>query len=107
MFLDADSIKNLNKKYRKIDKITDVLSFHYYENFNTFLSKDTVWEIIMCEEKIIENWKLYNLWAQKEFYKLLIHSILHIIWFDHEKNKDYKIMYELEKEIWEEVFENL
>jgi len=33
VFVDADSIKKLNKDYRKIDKVTDVLSFHYFDDF--------------------------------------------------------------------------
>jgi len=105
VFLDTNSIKNLNKEYRWIDKVTDVLSFHYYSNFSKLKKDEIAWEIIMCEEKIISGWKEYKLWSEKEFYKLLIHSILHIIWYDHEKENDYKIMSKLENKIWAEVFE--
>jgi len=34
VFLDQDSIQKLNKKYRKVDKTTDVLSFHYFDDFS-------------------------------------------------------------------------
>jgi len=105
VFLDPNSIKNLNKEYRWIDKATDVLSFHYYDDFSKLKKDEIAWEIIMCEEKIISGWKEYKLWSEKEFYKLLIHSILHIIWYDHEKENDYKIMSSLENKIWTEVFE--
>jgi ssRNA-specific RNase YbeY (16S rRNA maturation enzyme) len=40
VFLDDFSIKNLNKKYRKIDKTTDVLSFHYFSDFNELHEMD-------------------------------------------------------------------
>ncbi|MDP3380799.1 MAG: rRNA maturation RNAse YbeY [bacterium] len=40
MFLDDDSIKNLNNNYRKIDKSTDVLSFHYYDDFTDLNDED-------------------------------------------------------------------
>lgn len=105
VFLDKDSIKNLNNKYRKIDKVTDVLSFHYFDNFENLKKEDTAWEIILNEDIIIKQWVEYWLWTEKEFYKLLIHSVLHILWFDHEKEKDYKIMDKIEKIIWKEVFE--
>ncbi len=105
VFLDPDSIQNLNNIYRWINKTTDVLSFHYYNNFSDLKTDDIAWEIILSEEKIISQWKEYSLWSEKEFYKLLIHSILHILWYDHEEDNDYKIMYELEKIIWQEVFE--
>jgi probable rRNA maturation factor len=105
VFLDDDSIKNLNNNYRKIDKTTDVLSFHYYDDFSNIKDDDLAWEIILSENKIISQAIEYKLWTEKEFYKLLIHSILHIIWFDHELDNDYKIMQELEEKVWKEVFE--
>jgi ssRNA-specific RNase YbeY (16S rRNA maturation enzyme) len=42
VFLDDDSIKNLNKKYRNIDSSTDVLSFHYFTDFSPLLKKEIV-----------------------------------------------------------------
>jgi ssRNA-specific RNase YbeY (16S rRNA maturation enzyme) len=38
--MDDDSIQNLNKNYRNIDKATDVLSFHYYEDFSQLTNDD-------------------------------------------------------------------
>ena len=105
VFLDPDGIQNLNNKYRKIDKTTDVLSFHYFEDFSNLKKEDIAWEIIISPEKVIIQAKEYWLSEEKEFYKLLIHSILHILWYNHELDNDYKIMQELEEKIWEEVFE--
>lgn len=34
VFMDGESIQNLNKKYRNIDSPTDVLSFHYFDDFS-------------------------------------------------------------------------
>lgn len=105
IFLDNNSIQKLNNNYRKIDKTTDVLSFHYYDDFSNLKENDLAWEIILSEEKIISQWIEYKLWSEKEFYKLIIHSVLHIIWYDHESDNDYKIMQELEDKVWKEVFE--
>lgn len=104
VFLDDDSIQTLNKTYRNIDKTTDVLSFHYYDDFWELKSDDIAGEIILSESKILSQAKDYWLWEQKEFYKLLIHSILHILWYDHEQDNDYKIMQAKEDLIWQEVF---
>ena len=104
VFVDESHIRELNKNYRKIDKETDVLSFHYFDNFGSLKSDDTAWEIILCESKIILQWIEYWLWSEKEFYKLVIHSILHILWFDHELDEDYKAMNNLENMIWKEIF---
>jgi len=105
VFMDNDSIQKLNKDYRNIDKSTDVLSFHYYDDFSDLKSEEIAGEIILSENKIISQWKEYKLWSEKEFYKLLIHSILHILGYDHEEDNDYKIMQEKETLIWNEVFE--
>ncbi len=105
IFLDNNSIKKLNKNYRNINKTTDVLSFHYFDNFDNLKYEDIAGEIVMSEEKIILQWKEYWLWEEKEFYKLLIHSVLHILWYDHEIDNEYIVMQNLEKLIWKEVFE--
>jgi len=105
VFLDNNSIQKLNNDYRKINKATDVLSFHYYDDFSDLKKNDLAWEIILSEEKIISQGIEYNLWSEKEFYKLIIHSILHILWYDHELGNDYKIMQKLEDKVWKEVFE--
>ena len=105
VFLDPYSIQKLNNNYRNIDKTTDVLSFHYFDDFSKLNEKDIAWEIILSEEKIKSQGIEYNLWEEKEFYKLLIHSLLHILWYDHELDNEYLIMQALEDKIWKEVFE--
>lgn len=105
VFLDSKSIKNLNNKYRNINSNTDVLSFHYYDDFSLISDKDTAWEIILSEKKILSQAIKYWLWNEKEFYKLIIHSILHILWYNHELDNDYISMQKVEDKIWQEVFE--
>lgn len=104
VFVSEEEIKELNKNYRQKDYVTDVLSFHYFEDFSKLKQKETAWEIILTENKIIEQWKEYKLWSELEFYKLVIHSSLHILWFDHEIDSDFEIMKTFEEKIWEKVF---
>lgn len=104
VFVDSIEIKKLNNTYRKIDKNTDVLSFNYFFEFDNLKKNEIVWELVFCEEKIIIQWEEYWLWQEKEFYKLLIHSILHIIWYDHEDDNDYKIMSNIENMLWNKIF---
>jgi rRNA maturation RNase YbeY len=59
----------------------------------------------MSENKITLQAKKFLLWEEKEFYKLLIHSVLHILWYDHETQNDYKTMQTIEDQIWKEVFD--
>lgn len=104
VFLDPLGIQNLNKNYRNIDKVTDVLSFHYHDSYGQLWDDDIAWELIFCEEKIISQWEQYWLWSEKEFYKLTIHSVLHVLWFDHEDDDEYEEMKKWEELIWSEVF---
>ncbi|MDD3145519.1 MAG: rRNA maturation RNase YbeY [Candidatus Gracilibacteria bacterium] len=106
VFLDDDSIQNLNKNYRNIDTSTDVLSFHYFDDFSQLQAEDIAGEIILSENKIKIQAIEYSLGEEKEFYKLIIHSVLHILGFDHELDNDYLIMQDLEDKIWKEVFGN-
>lgn len=103
IFEDDETIKSLNKEYRKIDSTTDVLSFHYFEDFSWIKKTDVAWEIILSIEKIELQAKEYNHSNEEEFYKLIIHSILHILWFDHENDKDYELMKEVEDKIIEKI----
>lgn len=105
VFVSWEEIKILNNNYRQKDSITDVLSFHYYDNFSLLKNEDIAGELIFCEEKIIDQAFEYWLWNQKEFYKLLIHSVLHILWYDHELDEDYLIMQSFEEKIWHNLFE--
>lgn len=106
VFVSPDEIQELNKNYRKKDYVTDVLSFHYFEDFSNLKGDEIAWELIFCEEKLMEQAKEYGLWDEKEFYKLLIHSLLHILWYDHENDEDYELMKDLEEKVWLRLFEN-
>jgi len=105
VFLSPEQIRELNNNYRNIDKTTDVLSFHYYDDFIDLEADEIAWEILLNQNKIIEQGIEYGLWKEKEFYKLVIHSALHILWYDHEEESDYKIMKNLEDKIWGLIFE--
>ena len=66
IFLDNNGIQKLNKKYRKHDKTTDVLSFNYYNNFEDLNVSDIAWEIVFSENKIMSQGEEYKLWSEKE-----------------------------------------
>ena len=70
-------IKELNQKYRKKNKPTDVLSF-FYGDFG---------EIVICPEEVKKNAEMFDLIFQKELTKTLIHGILHLIGHDHENDR--------------------
>ena len=104
VFVSLEEIQELNANYRQKNKATDVLSFHYYEDFSQLEETDIAGELVFCEEKILSQWEEYGLGEEKEFYKLLIHSLLHILWYDHENDDEHQVMKKWEEKIWDELF---
>lgn len=70
-------MKELNKKYRRKNRVTDVLSFIY----------DNSGEVVICLSEVKKNAKIFNSKFEKELTKALIHGILHLIGYDHEKGE--------------------
>ena len=79
-FVNKEEIRKLNKKFRKKDKTTDVLSFEL--NTGNILG-----EIIICPEVVADNAKEYGTTTKRETTKVFIHGILHLLGYDHEKSK--------------------
>lgn len=96
-FLSDAEIQVLNRDHRGIDKTTDVLSFHYFEDFSDVADDDIAGEIILSESRILAQAEEYEHTAEREFETLVIHSILHIIGFDHETDEDYEAMWSYEE----------
>ena len=92
-------IKNLNKKFRKKNKSTDVLSFPFQarNELNNLLKKEKevyLGDIIINFNKI----KNKNLNSFKsEFDRLWIHGLVHLFGHDHKKEKDFLKMNQVEK----------
>jgi len=76
VFVGQGRIRKLNKKYREKNKVTDVLSFG--EELN---------EVVICLREVKKNAKKYNLTLKKELARVLIHGILHLLGYEHEKSK--------------------
>ena len=93
-----NEIKKANKKYRKKNQATDVLSFPdseiSIEKFEMFAvqERESLGEIIICPKKVKKNAKKYGLDFETEFVKVLIHGILHLLGYDHEEPKENEKM---------------
>ena len=94
-------IKKINKKYRKIDKSTNVLSFP--QNDERLITKKSfkiiLGDIVISLEKIVKESKLQNKEPSDHLTHMVIHSLLHLLGFNHEKLEDFKIMKKKEIDI--------
>ena len=95
------NMKKLNKKFRKLNKSTDVLSFPSFSPKNLKLIKQKkiyIGDIATSYEIINSRSKKNNFLM--EFDKVWIHGLLHLLGYNHIKNKDYFKMNRIEKRIF-------
>ena len=87
-FVDDETIHELNKKHRNIDKSTDVLSFPMGENGDFPVNHDTgakvLGDIIISIEHACDQAEKYGHTLQREIGFLTVHSLLHLLGYDHE-----------------------
>lgn len=88
-----------NRDYRGMDKTTDVLSFHYFDDFALCGETETAGEILLSESRIREQAPEYGNSPEAETYKLLIHSLTHLLGYDHETDEEYEAMKEMEEKV--------
>tara|TARA_B100001175_G_scaffold176803_1_gene150190 strand:- start:1761 stop:2225 length:465 start_codon:yes stop_codon:yes gene_type:complete len=99
---NSKEIKKLNKKFRKKNKSTDVLSFPFYEKkklINKIKKEKEVYlgDIIINLNQIKD--KNNKLKFKEEFNKLWIHGLLHLLGYDHTSNLKYLQMQRLENKL--------
>ncbi|HHZ03262.1 MAG TPA: rRNA maturation RNase YbeY [Tissierellia bacterium] len=95
-FVTNEEIKELNRDYRNVDRETDVLSFPMDEEFDDVI---LLGDIVISTEKIIEQAKEFNHSLEREMIYLTVHSMLHLLGYDHLQESEKVEMREREKEI--------
>ena len=75
-FVNPAKIRQLNKKYLKKNRPTDVLSYTYNKSLG---------EVVICPQQVKQNAKKFGETFKKELRRVLIHGILHFLGQDHEK----------------------
>ena len=100
------NIKKLNRNFRNKNESTDVLSFPINKKIR--LVKKTYIGDIIISYNFIDKPKSQSLRLfKKKLIKTFIHGFLHLLGFDHIKNKDYKIMLKEEDRIYQSVISKL
>lgn len=104
-FLKSDKIQKLNHEYRGKDKMTDVLSFPMYESMDEFPEEGELQlgDVVINKEQAQVQAEEYGHTFKREMVYLFVHSLLHLLGYDHEDKEDKKIMRKREEEIMEEI----
>lgn len=110
VFTDSGTVQELNRDYRGVDEPTDVLAFYMLaqkETDSSFaLPPDGVTrlgEVIISYPQAAEQAKEQGHSLEKELALLIIHGILHLLGYNHEKPEDESRMRAREKELLEEI----
>ena len=106
-FVSEKEMQRINFEYRGIDKVTDVLSFpatdlkvneilDIEDEENIYLLNDQglihFGDMAICMTQLKRQAKEYGVSIESELKKLVIHSMLHFMGYDHIKDSDYKVM---------------
>lgn len=103
VFVDNAKIQDLNKNYRHIDKVTDVISFAFEDNGKLLYNKIRfLGEIYICIPKMISQAKEYQHSEVRELAFLTVHGLLHLLGYDHMTKEEEEIMFKLQEEILDE-----
>lgn len=98
--VDAKEIKKLNKEFRGINNVTDVLSFPM-DDINPETKEVVLGDIVLCADKIISQAKEFGHTRKRELAFLTCHSMLHLLGYDHMNDEEREEMEELQREILE------
>ncbi|MFP4383826.1 MAG: rRNA maturation RNase YbeY [Spirochaetia bacterium] len=111
LLCDDQYIAELNRKYRKKEGPTDVLSFSQSDNpVPEDAPLRSAGDIVISMDSLKRNAREYQVSLESEFKRLLIHGILHLSGMDHgeftENNDEEKKMMELQEKLMEKFSED-
>ncbi|HHZ17127.1 MAG TPA: rRNA maturation RNase YbeY [Clostridia bacterium] len=108
--VNDETIQELNKSYRGIDRPTDVLSFAFDEATEgeaaVSMSEQEIHllgEIVISLERTIAQAEEYGHSVEREMAFLFVHGMLHLLGYDHQEDEERRQMRQIEEEILEAV----
>ncbi len=85
LFVNSAKMKELNTRYRGIERSTDVLSFPLSEG-GPASCNGPLGDVVICVPKARKQAVEYGVTFHDELLRLLVHGLLHLLGFDHERN---------------------
>ena len=106
-FVDNDEIQKLNAQYRDKDAPTDVLSFPLGVDGDYDVNRDTgakiLGDVVLSMEKAVEQADAYGHSLDREVGYLTVHSVLHLLGYDHMVPAEKRIMREREENVMRQL----
>ena len=103
--VDEEDIHQINRDYRGVDRVTDVISFAFGDDdseLGKILGDEVpkmLGEIFICVPRAIEQAKEIGNTIERELCFLFVHGLLHLLGYDHMKKEDEDVMFPLQETI--------
>ncbi|MBO4245309.1 MAG: rRNA maturation RNase YbeY [Bacilli bacterium] len=98
IFVDEAEIQKINKEYRGIDRVTDVISFAFEDNEDiAYEDFRVLGDIYICIPRMQEQAASYGHSEKRELAFLTCHGLLHLLGYDHQTKKEEEIMFGLQE----------
>ena len=102
IFLSIEEINKLNKRYRSIDRPTDVISFALEDDADKIMDFRVLGDIYICIDKMKEQALSYGHSNKRELSFLTVHGLLHLLGYDHQTKEEEELMFGLQEKILKE-----
>lgn len=100
IFVSNEEIRKINREYRNIDRVTDVISFALNDNDEcNYFAEDELGDIFICIDRAREQASDYGHSIEREVGFLAVHGYLHLCGYDHMTEEDEKVMFAKQEEI--------
>ena len=94
------TIRRINREYRHLDRVTDVISFALRDNDEGFkIVPIELGDIFINLNRVKSQAKEYGHSEKREFVFLFVHGLLHLLGYDHMKKEDEEVMFNIQKKI--------
>ena len=104
-FVDMEEIHQLNRDYREVDSPTDVLSFPQFDDLNDLPEEGEIalGDVVICKDKAEEQAQEFGHSFEREIIYLFVHSVLHLLGYDHMDEDEKKSMRRQEEAVMEQL----
>lgn len=103
--VSPEEIQQLNREYRQVNRVTDVLSFPQYVSPDE-IPADSMYllgDVVICMEQAVKQAEEYGHSIQRELVYLFVHSIFHLFGYDHMEEEEKQAMREAEEAVMKQI----
>ncbi len=99
-FVDDEEIHDLNREYRGVDRVTDVLSFPQFDSMDQVPEEGDIClgDVVICPDQALLQADEFGHSPERELVYLFVHSIFHLLGYDH-MNEEEKAQMRAKEEL--------